>query len=180
MLEKSNHKHNKTLGDPHALINGQAVHRCGRMRFGLREFSAVGSAVIAVYNLMLLLNRPAVLADIARELYIRARSPLGLFGARPLRVFRYFSAHYIPVNLDRDFNSFCEKFKEGYCGIIICKTGGIFSIPHAAAIENDNGRIYIYNRFPSAAKRYEFSSAEFAADKKNFIVGYYINAAEFN
>lgn len=181
MLEKANHNHNRTFGDPHALINGQAVHRCGKMRFGLRTLSSVGSAVIAVYNLMLLLNRKPVLAEVARELYIRARTPLGLLGVRPLKVFRYFSSHYIPVNLERDFAAFCEKFSPGYCGIIIRKTGkGIFSVPHAAALENDNGKIYIYNRFPTSIKRYEFSSADFAANKKSFIVGYYINAEDFD
>lgn len=181
MLEKANHNYNRTLRDPRALINGQAVHRCGKMRFGLRTLSSVGSAAIAVYNLMLLLNHQPVLADVVRELYIRARTPLGLLGVNPLRVFRYFSSHYIPVNLERDFSDFCEKFAPGYCGIIIHKTGkGLFSVPHAAALENDNGRIFIYNRFPTSIKRYEFSSTDFAATKKNFIVGFYINAQDFD
>ena len=180
MLEKSNHNHNKKVGEPRSLINGQAVHCCGKMRFGLRTFSAVGSAVIAVYNLMLLLNRQPVLADIARELYIRARTPLGLFGVRSLRIFRYFSAHYIPVNIDRDFSSFCEKFRPGFCGIIVCKSSkGVFSLPHAMALENDNGRIFVYNRIANSTKRYEFSSTEFSANSKKFIIGYYIDANEF-
>lgn len=175
LIDKSNHKYNRTFTQPHTLINGQAIHRCGRMRFGLRTLANVGSGVIAVYNLMLLLNRQPVLADIARELYIRARTPLGLWGVHPLRLFRYFSAHYIPVNLERDFKSFCEKFTPGHCGIIILKARrGLLSVPHAAAIENDRGKIYVYNRFAASGRRYEFSEAQYAANAKNFIVGYYI------
>lgn len=180
MLEKSNHNHNRSLGEPNQIINGQALHRCSKMRFGLRTLSTVGSGVLAVYNLLVLLNMKPSLAEITRELYIKARTPLGLWGTRPLRLFRFFSSHYIPVNLERDFSVFCEKFTSGFCGIIVYKTGkGAFSIPHAAAIENDRGKIYVYNRFPALGKRYEFSSAEFATDKKNFIVGYYINAEDF-
>ncbi len=179
MLKKSNHEHNRAFAEPRGIINGQAIHRCGKMRFGLRSVAAVGSGIIAVYNLMLLLGKQPVLADVARELYIRARTPLGLFGVHPLRIFRYFSAHYIPVNLERDFHAFCDKFQPGYCGIIIHKTRrGIFSLPQAAAIENHKGKIYVYNRFPASGKSYEFSSAEFAADRKNFIIGYYILTPE--
>ncbi len=175
LIEQQNHRHNRTFTQPQTIINGQAIHRCGKMRFGLRSLAAVGSGVVAVYNLMLLLNRQPVLADITRELYIRARTPFGILGVHPLRLFRYFSAHYIPVNLDRDFKSFCEKFASGYCGIVILKTRkGLFSVPHAMAIENDRGKIYVYNRFAAAGRRYEFSAAEYAAEAKNFIVGYYI------
>ena len=180
MLEKNNHRHNRIIAEPNKIINGQALQRCSKMRFGLRTLATVGSGVIAVYNLLMLLNMKPVLAEITRELYIKARTPLGIWGTRPLGLFRYFSSHYIPVNLERDFDAFCEKFTSGFCGIIVYRTGkGAFSIPHAAAIENDRGKIYVYNRFPALGKSYEFSSPEFAADKKKFIVGYYINAEDF-
>ena len=68
MLEKSNYQHNKKIGEPYKIINGHARHKCSQMRFGLCSFSKVGSGVIAVYNLMILLNRAALLSDTAREL----------------------------------------------------------------------------------------------------------------
>ncbi len=181
MLEKSNYKHNKAIDVSGRLINGQTNGKWGRMKFGVTTLAKNGSGIIAVYNLMVLLNHNVSLAEICRELYIKARFPFGVFGARPLKIFRYFSSHYIPVNLDRDYDGFCEKLVPGYCGIVIRWTGRRWFSPlQAAAIENDNGKIYVYNRIPDAIKRYEYNSARNVADKESFLVGYYINADEFS
>ncbi|MBQ5823895.1 MAG: hypothetical protein IIW48_03705 [Clostridia bacterium] len=181
MLEKTNYKHNKAVGEPYAVINGHLRSNVSKMRFGLRNFAAAGSGIVAVYNLMILLNRPALIADIARELYIKAKTPLGIFGVHPLRVFRYFSTHYLPVNLDRDPRSFCKRFEPGFCGIVFRWTGRRFFSPiHAYAVENYKGTIYLYNRTPRTARRYEYETVSAAADPKSFIVGYYINRDEFD
>lgn len=181
MLEKSNYNYNKQVGEPYCIINGHARHKSSHMRFGLRSFAQVGSGVIAVYNLMILLNRAVLLADAACEIYIKAKTPLGIFGVHPLRIFRYFSSHYLPVNLDRNFRSFCEKFESGFCGIIFCWTGKKFFSPiHAFAVENFNGKIYIYNRIANSSRRYEYHSVSSVIDQKSFIVGYYINRDEFD
>ena len=179
MLEKSNYQHNKKIGEPYKIINGHARHKCSQMRFGLCSFSKVGSGVIAVYNLMILLNRAALLSDTARELYIKAKTPLGIFGVHPLKVFRFFSSHYLPVNLDRNHRDFCNRFQPGFCGIVFCRTGKKFLSPiHAFAVENYNGKIYIYNRMPKSARPYEYQRISAAVNPKKFIVGYNINRDE--
>lgn len=181
MLEKSNYQYNKQVGEPYNIVNGHIRHKSSQMRFGLRSFARVGSGIIAVYNLMILLNRAVPLADAAREIYIKAKTPLGILGVHPLKIFRYFSSHYLPVNLDRNFRSFCEKFEPGFCGIVFCWTGKkYFSPVHAFAVENFNGKIYIYNRIPNSPRRYEYHSVSAVADSKSFIVGYYINRDEFD
>ncbi len=181
MLEKPNYKHNKIIGEPYSIVNGHKRNKVSEMRFGLKRFDSVGSGIIAVYNLMILLNRPALLADTARELYIKAASPLGIFGVHPLRVFRYFSSHYLPVNLDRDYQSFCDKFEPGFCGIVFRWTGKKFFSPiNAFAVESYKGKIYVYNRTPDSARRYEYQRISAVADPKSFIVGYYINRDEFD
>ena len=181
MLEKSNYQHNKQVGEPYSIINGHTRHQSSQMRFGLRSFARVGSGVVAVYNLMILLNRAVPLTDTAREIYIKAKTPLGIFGVHPLKVFRYFSSHYLPVNLDRNFRSFCEKFEPGFCGIVFCWTGRKFFSPiHAFAVENYNGKIYIYNRIANSPRRYEYHSVSAVTDPKSFIVGYFINRDEFD
>ena len=181
MLEKSNYKHNKAVGEPYAIVNGHRRNKVASMKFGIKNFDAVGSGIIAVYNLMILLNRPAPLAETARELYIKAATPLGFFGVHPLTVFRYFSSHYLPVNLDRDYDSFCDKFGSGFCGIIFKWTGRKFFSPiHAFAVESYKGKIYVYNRTPDSARRYEYQRISAVSDSKSFIVGYYINRDEFD
>lgn len=181
MLEKLNYKHNKSVGEPNAIVNGHLRSKVSKMLFGLKNFASAGSGIIAVYNLMILLNRPAPIADITRELYIKAKTPLGLFGVHPLHVFRYFSSHYLPVNLDRNPRAFCKKFAPGFCGIVFRWTGKRFFSPiHAYAVESYKGKIYVYNRTPNASRRYEYHSVSSVADDKSFIVGYYINRDEFD
>ena len=181
MLEKSNYRHNKKVGEPYKIINGHAKQKCKHMLFGIRNFSQVGSGVIAVYNLMILLNRAVLLADSTREIYIKARTPLGIFGVHPLKIFRYFSSHYLPVNLDRNCRDFCEKFQPGFCGMVFCWTGKKFFSPiHAFAIENYKGKVYVYNRIPNSSRPYEYQSISSAVNPKSFIVGYYINRDEFD
>ena len=181
MIEKVNFHHNKQVGEPYAIINGHARHNTAQMMFGLRPFATAGSGVVAVYNLMILLNRATLLHEAAREIYIKAATPLGLFGVHPLRVFRYFSSHYLPVNLDRDFRSFCEKFEPGFCGIVFRWTGKKFFSPiHAYAVESYKGKIYVYNRIANSPRRYEYHDISAVADPKSFIVGYYINRDEFD
>jgi len=181
MLEKSNYQYNKKVGEPYKIINGHARQKCANMRFGLRSFAKVGSGVIAVYNLMILLNRAVLLSDTAREIYIKAKSPLGIFGVHPLKIFRYFSSHYLPVNLDRNCRDFCDRFQPGFCGIVFCWTGKKFLSPiHAFALENYQDKIYIYNRMPSTTRPYKYHSISAIVNPKNFIVGYYINRDEFD
>ncbi|MBQ8027552.1 MAG: hypothetical protein IJ261_05495 [Clostridia bacterium] len=181
MLEKSNFKYNKQVGEPYSIINGHARHETAKMRFGLRSFASAGGGIIAVYNLMILLNRAVLLHETAREIYIKSKTPLGIFGVHPLRIFRYFSSHYLPVNLDRDYRSFCEKFEPGFCGIVFRWTGKKFFSPiHAFAIESYKGKIYVYNRIPNSPRRYEYHSVAAVADPKSFIVGYYINRDEYD
>lgn len=190
MLEKRNYLFNKKLpcadcfhplrSATNSFISGQETVPQGKMRFGFRTLAVCGCCVIAVYNLLLILNRKLPLEDINREVYIRARTPFGLLGANPLRLVRFFSAHYLPVNLDRDYNSFCTKMQPGYSGIIVWWTGRrFFSKIHAAAFENDKGQITVYNRIAKSNKHYQFGSADAIIDKKKFIVGYYINTDEF-
>lgn len=181
MLEKINYKHNKAVGEPNTIVNGHLRSKVSKMQFGLSNFAAVGSGIVAVYNLMILLNRPALLADTARELYIKAKTPFGILGVHPLHTFRYFSSHYLPVNLDRNSRTFCDRFEPGFCGIVFRWTGKRFFSPiHAYAVENYKGKIYVYNRIPRTARRYEYHSVSAVADPKSFIVGYYINRDEFD
>ncbi len=181
MFEKANYKINKQIGEPYSIINGHLRHKCSKMRFGVRSFASVGSGIIAVYNLMILLNRAVLLPETAREIYIKSKTPLGLFGVHPLNIFRYFSSHYLPVNLDRNHRSFCNKFGEGYCGIVFRWTGKKYFSPiHAFAIESYNGKIYVYNRTPNAKRRYEYQQISAVSDPASFIVGYYINRDEFD
>ena len=181
MLEISNFKLNKRIPEPYSVINGHARHETAKMRFGLRSFAGAGSGIIAVYNLMILLNRAAPLAETAREIYIKAKTPLGLFGVHPLRIFRYFSSHYLPVNLDRNYRTFCEKFADGYCGIVFRWTGKKFFSPiHAFAVESYKGKIYVYNRISASPRPYEYHDVSAVSDPKSFIVGYFINRDEFD
>lgn len=176
MLEKGNYEYNKAVSVPEGLILGQNTSPAGRLRFGVMPLSSVGSGVIAAYNLLVMLNRAVPLADVVREVYLKARTPLGLLGVHPTRLIRLFSSRYMPVIIDRSRDSALANFTPGCKGIIVWWKGRrFFSRIRFAAIENEGGAIRAYNRLADKTEADEFSRLDGIADEKHFFACYRID-----
>ena len=176
MLEKGNLKYNKTIVVPKGFIRAQRLSPFGKMRFGFARAGRIGSGLAAAYNLLLMLNRPVPLAELVCEAYKKAKTPLGLLGVHPLRLQRCFSSRYLPVNFERSRQAAISKFRPGCKGIIIWWLGRRYFSPlRFAALENDGGSIFVYNRHPEREETDEFTSFADIADEKHFAGCYIID-----
>ena len=172
-ISEDNYKHNGKYSIS-GYINGQSVHDCSKMRYGVKTLSYNGCGPIAMYNTLLLHGKRTQLKDIIR--YSERNGGLwwdGLFGTKPESVPLFLlsvgiktKSYYLTKSVDRDR-----------------KPGSIFILcyahsagMHYIAVKSlKNGTLDVYNRYSNNLKLYNVSSVQslIKADGFKLIVGYY-------
>ncbi len=146
------------------------------IRYGVsrQKVKNVGCGIVAIYNVMLSLNKPQSFAEIAAEAR-KLRMPwlFGFFGTKPRSLGRYFDKMEIPYSRTDSAEEFCGRL-ENCSAAIICtwndrRSEGI----HFYSIINDGGRLTSLNRFCNETKPSAFSPESVRGDR--FITGYLLS-----
>ncbi len=142
--------------------------------FSRRKVKNVGCGMVAVYNVMLRLNKPQSFAEIvgeARKLHMPWL--FGFFGTKPRSLGRYFDRMGIPCKRTDSAEEFCGGLEKCSAAIICTWNDRRRDGIHFYAIINDGGRLTSLNRFCNETKPSAFSPESVRADR--FITGYLFN-----
>lgn len=121
------------------MINGQALGRVSKYRYGLCPMSFNGCEVIAVHNALVYLNKPRPLGEIAFYME-RFKSLFGIFGCNPYKIGKAlanFGANHVRTKNADGAEAFIVTFWT--------KIPFLSSIHTVFCVRNDKG-ITVYNR----------------------------------
>ena len=177
MLEKRNYEHNRRIdlrsAYPDGFINGQGVGAVSGMMYGIKPMSWNGCEMIAIYNAMTALGRPADLAEISLEMYPKSSVAFGFFGSNPYLLDRYFKVHGVPYRKIYDYNAFFNELPRSVCGVLsFWNRRRLFGSLHTVMARWEDGKITIYNKSNGRNHPVPHESRELVTVKKLFIVGY--------
>ena len=180
MLEKRNYAHNRTIdlksAYPDGYINGQGVGAVAGMMYGFYHMAWNGCEMIALYNAMVALGRPADLAEISLEMYPKSAVAWGFFGSNPLVLDRYFKAHGIPCQKTYRFDSFFDALPLHRCGVLsFWNHRRVFGSLHTVMVKWQDGQIVEYNKSNGRAYPVPHDTRSLITSKKLFIVGYLLD-----
>lgn len=146
------------------------------VRYGVsrRKVKNIGCGMVAVYNVMLRLNKPQSFAEIVGEAR-KLRMPwlFGFFGTKPRSLGRYFDQMGIPYRRTDSAEDFCGGLKNCSAAIICTWNDRRRDGIHFYAIINDGGRLTSLNRYCDETALSSFSADSVRADR--FITGYLFN-----
>ena len=143
------------------------------IRYGVsrQKVKNVGCGIVAIYNVMLSLNKPQSFAEIAAEAR-KLRIPwlFGFFGTKPRSLGRYFDKMEIPYSRTDSAEEFCSGLEKCSAAIICTWNDRRSEGIHFYSIINDGGRLTSLNRFCNETKPSAFSPESVRGDR--FITGY--------
>lgn len=137
-----NYKHNKQLSEPTSYINGQGYYK--EWKYGTNTMDYNGCGVIAMYNVLLGLNKRKNLKDIAYDFDRNSGTIVsGLFGSDPT----HFSTYFLQNRINYKRYSSYESLQEGIKNmknnqmILVCAETGpnFFSGVHNVAARYNKG-----------------------------------------
>ena len=171
LIPSRNHKYNKEIPLPAALIHGQSLGAVSGMKFGLSTMSYSGCEVIAVYNALFLAGKPQPLAEIARYME-RFRVLGGFWGTNFLALghcLRHFGLHAKGV---RSRKRLTAALEQGYICLYVYWTGRRFaSSVHTVCVCMDaSGHAVICNAYNGCGHALHSDLPALTAKRR--IVGY--------
>ena len=170
-LKYRNLRHNRSLSlCSEGFLCGQRVGILPEFRYGLCSMAFNGCEVIAVYNALLYLGKPALLCDISffMEKY---KMLFGLFGCNPYALIKYPAFSETGSRAVKDF----KQLENAKAFIITfwCKKRFLSHIHTVFCVQQENGDITAYNRYSSSAEPYIYKSlSDMIGDRK--IISAYI------
>ena len=161
-----NYKHNKQLSEPTSYINGQGYYK--EWRYGTNTMDYNGCGVIAMYNILVGLNKRKDLKDIAYDFDRNSGTIVsGLFGSDPTHFSTYFLQNRINYKRYSSYESLQEginNMKDNQMILVCAETGSnIFSGVHNVAARYNKGEvepIEVYNlrsNYKDSAKFFVFN-----------------------
>ncbi|WP_028505395.1 hypothetical protein [Ruminococcus sp. FC2018] len=182
----ANHAYNRSLfeGISSSLINGQNTEPVRTMRYGRNCMHHCGCEIIAVYNIMQLLEMPQPLPDVISEFELNHLSLLffsTFFGSSPGKIRRYFDAHKIEYSYLKTKDEFIKQASSSHIGIVSFwvntyskhRFNRFGSGLHAVAFQSDDtGKLTVYNRYNDDTAPREYDSMDDLLQDRRFISGY--------
>ena len=156
-------------------IFSQKTFKYADLAFGLSTFANSGCLAIAVYNGMLLYDRPQSLRTISHELLDGSGVILwGLGGLMPYAVSEYLNNHEIPYTTHTGVSSLCSSVDEGDIIIFTIMNNyyNVFDGFHTMAAQYINGEYMVYNVYSNGTKAYTFQSLDQIYENSLFLIGY--------
>ena len=146
------------------------------LRYGFFSMAWNGCEMIALYNAMVALGRPADLAEISREMYPKSSVAWGFFGSNPLLLDRYFKAHDVPFQKTYRFDAFFDALPDHACGVLsFWNARRVFGSLHTVMVKREGDRIIEYNKSNGRAYPVPHDTRFLVTCKKLFIVGYLLD-----
>ena len=173
LLPKKNYKYNREIPLPAGLINGQALGAVSGMKFGLSNMSRSGCEVIAVYNALLLHEKPAHFLEIARYME-RYRVLWGFWGTNFLtlgRCLRHFGLSSVRV---RRKERLIAALEAGKTVMYVYWCGKRFrSSVHTVILQKRADALLVYNAFTRCGHVFRTGFTEYLGGRR-MIFGYSI------
>jgi hypothetical protein len=172
-LPKKNLKYNREIPLSDGLINGQALGAVSGMKFGLSNMSRSGCEVIAVYNALLLHNRPADFLKIAHYME-RFRMALGFWGTNFLALGHCLRRFGLRSSRTRRPAAAEAALKEGRYVMFVYWCGKRFrSSVHTVILHAEGETLCVYNAFNQCGKIFRASFEDYLV-KRRMICAYII------
>ena len=147
LLPKQNYKYNREIPLPAGLINGQSLGAVSGMKYGLSSISRSGCEVIAVYNALLLHERPAPFIEIARYME-RFRVLLGFWGTNFLSLGHCLRHFGLPAKRVRSRMKIAAALETGKSVVYVYWTGRRFrSSVHTVVLQKHGNELLVYNAY---------------------------------
>lgn len=178
MLEKSNYRHNKTVGlEDNKVVNGQGCGKVAEMKYGFFPMSFNGCEMIALHNSMVLTGRESSLSEVCLEMYPKCQSLSGLFGSVPYLLGSFYRERSIPYTMTLKYNEFFDALPDCPVGVLsFWNPNKPWNGLHTVAVQTVNGKIRVYNRSNGREYPVDYGSRkELMPKKSDFICGYLID-----
>ena len=175
LSSKKNLNYNREIPLSDGLINGQALGAVSGMKFGLSNMSRSGCEVIAVYNALVLHNKPADFRKIAHYME-RFRMALGFWGTNFLALGHCLRHFGLRAKRTRSREAVMQALKEGRYVMYVFWCGKRFrSSVHTVILHADGEKLCVYNAFNQLGKVHRASFEDYLV-KRRIICAYLIKS----
>ncbi len=138
---------------PYGVINGQRLHACAELPYGLGTLGHCGCEVIAVYNALCLTHKPADLQQIARYM-VRFAMLFGKWGTFPFAVGHSLKHFGLCIRKIRKENDLRRVLETGHRCVYVYWTKRPFrSSIHTVCMEQHDGALTIYNEYSNVGRQ---------------------------
>lgn len=173
LLPNQNYQYNREIPLPDGTINGQGLGAVSGMKFGLSVMARSGCEVIAVYNALLLHQKPVPLPEIARYME-RFRVLWGFWGTNILALGRCLKRFGLSARRVRHRAEIARALAAGetvvcvyWCGRRLC------SSIHTVVLRASGEALSVYNAYNRCGHVYRTKTTDYL-QKKKMIFGYII------
>lgn len=171
LLPKQNYQYNREIPLPDGLINGQGLGAVSGMKFGLSDMGRSGCEVIAVYNALLLHERPAAFRELARYME-RFRVLFGFWGTNILALGHCLRRCGLPARRIWRRKQTEQALSAGHTVVYVYWCGRRFlSSIHTVVLQAAGDELSVYNAYNRCGHIYRAKQAAYLHNKK-MILGY--------